>query len=194
MTTVHRTKHILDLNPLFIELREKLRALTDDPTPFMRGQVHLSGAELAPKPSLLQKRPTKPSPNNDAVATYLKYGLHKSLVCLEQVKPELSPGGRYANSADAKLRSQLASVPTTNRRNESTFGKLNNTMRDCRRMQTINIAAQIKAQQNGTSEWVRAHPEQQKIVRIDMKTAVIFARKEKEREIVGLAKCNGWTS
>jgi hypothetical protein len=117
---VHRTEHILDLNPFLVDLIGKLADLIEDPNAFMRGKVDLFGPEFASKSGFLKDRATEPSPNKEIVAVYLRYMFHKCLCCLERVKPKFLPGGRYANAADEKLRSQTASVPTTNRRNEAT--------------------------------------------------------------------------
>lgn len=187
-TTIYKTKHILDLDPLFATLRDKLKSLADDPSPFMRGRVHLFGPSLAPRPSLLRERALETGTNEEGLARYLKYAFHAGLVCLGRVKPDFLEGGEFANGADLQLQKRTASVPTTNRRNEGTFGKVDNTMRDSRRMRVINMAAQIKAQQNGTAKWLAGRQHRKQITGVGRKMGRVLLRRERKRAAEGKAK------
>lgn len=188
MYLVHRTKQILDLNSFLVDLRGNLAELTEDPTDSMRGKVDLFGPEFASKSGFLKDRATERSSNEETAAVYLRYMLHKCLCCLERVKPEFLPGGKYAKAVDEKLRCQTASVPTSNRRNEATFGKLDNIMRDFRRMKSLNMAALIKGQQNGTTEWLSLRSDRQELVQIGRKVGQETVKKEKDWETAGRAK------
>jgi hypothetical protein len=187
MALIHKSKHILDLNPTFLSLRGLLKALGEDPTPLMKGECTLF-AGFEERDGLLLRRALEPSPHDEGVKEYLQYGTNALLVTLERVKEQFLPEGEFENGTDERLRERTASVPTTNRKNEATFGRLDNLGRDMHRLKSINVAGQIKAKQNGTAEWLDKLENKKAIVEAATKASKILQRNELEWERQGLQK------
>lgn len=80
---------------------------------------------------------------------------------------------------------KTASVPRSNRKNETSFARLDNLKRDMQRLKPININGMIKSKQNKTMEWLENHGEKNKIVQVAMKSKKRLLEEDAKREAEG---------